>query len=85
MVAASPPAMIWSRPQAALASGAIKAVVLLGVDPEALPCAEALAKVPFTAVLDLFGTEATERADVRGAPEPPRRGGRFHRCLSTVG
>ncbi|WP_005034458.1 FAD-dependent oxidoreductase [Holophaga foetida] len=53
------------KAQAALASGAIKAVVLLGVDPEALPCAEALAKVPFTAVLDLFGTEATERADVR--------------------
>lgn len=52
------------KAQAALASGAIKAVVLLGVDPAALSCTEALAKVQFTAAIDLFGTEATERADV---------------------
>jgi len=50
--------------QAALAAGSIKAVVLLGVDPAALPCAEALAKVPFNAVIDIFETEATGRADV---------------------
>jgi formate dehydrogenase major subunit len=48
-----------------IASGAIKAVVLLGVDPAGLGGLEAdLAQAEFTAAIDLFPTAATARADV---------------------
>jgi NADH dehydrogenase/NADH:ubiquinone oxidoreductase subunit G len=54
-----------ARARAQIASGAIRAVVLLGVDPAGLPGAEAgLAQAEFTAAIDLFPTAATARADI---------------------
>jgi NADH dehydrogenase/NADH:ubiquinone oxidoreductase subunit G len=54
-----------ARAKAALRAGKIKAVVLLGVDPAGLDGVDVeLAKAEFTAVIDLFPTTATARADV---------------------
>jgi NADH dehydrogenase/NADH:ubiquinone oxidoreductase subunit G len=54
-----------ARAKAKLASGTIKAVVFLGVDPAGLDGLDAdLAKAEFTAAVDLFPTAATARADV---------------------
>jgi len=54
-----------ARARAQVASGAIRAVVLLGVDPAGLAGVEAdLARAEFTAAIDLFPTAATGRAEV---------------------
>jgi len=42
--------------EAAVVAGGIKAVVLLGVDPEALPSGGGLAKATFSVSIDLFET-----------------------------
>jgi predicted molibdopterin-dependent oxidoreductase YjgC len=54
-----------ARAKAQLGSGKIKAVVLLGVDPAGIDGLDAdLARMEFTAAVDLFPTAATARADV---------------------
>ena len=54
-----------ARARAELGSGKIKAAVLLGVDPAGLDGLDAaLAKVEFTAVIDVFPTAAAARANV---------------------
>nr|WP_320132212.1 FAD-dependent oxidoreductase [uncultured Holophaga sp.] len=53
-----------AKAKAALAAGSLKAVVLVGVDPEGLSCVEELARVPFRVAMDVFGTAFSDAADV---------------------